>query len=204
MTSTLPRRPVSDYIHYCADAREQIKKANPEMKTKDIVIQMGAGWKLLSPEQKEKYSAKAKLDKERYTLEMESWTANNPGVVIEKKVKVKKAKKTDAAPAVAAEPEEEIVIEEEELVQPTPEKAKKPRKAKAVAAPVVAVAAPLVAAAPVVATAAPEKKPSKYQNFLKIQRPLLKETKPELKPKEVLTELGAMWKRLTPEEQEKY
>jgi hypothetical protein len=206
MTSTLPKRPVSDYIHYCAVARDQIKSANPDLKTKDIVVQMGAGWKQLSPEEKEKYSALAKLDKERYTKEMESWTANNPGVVIEKKVKVKKAKKAVEVPAPASE--EEIVISEEELVQPAvADKPKKTRKAKTVAAPEPAVAAPPapVVPAPVAAPVEKEKKPpSRYQNFLKVQRPLLKESKPDLKPKEVLTELGAMWSKLSLKEQEQY
>jgi hypothetical protein len=211
MTSTLPKRPVSDYIHYCAVARDQIKTANPDLKTKDIVIQMGAGWKQLSPEEKEKYSALARLDKERYTKEMEAWTANNPGVVIEKKVKVKKAKKADE-PAPVAEPvgaaaEEEIVITEEELVQPVvAEKPKKTRKGKAVAAPEPTVAPVVVAEPePVAAPVEKEKKPpSRYQNFLKAQRPLLKEAKPDLKPKEVLTELGAMWSKLSVKEQEQY
>lgn len=211
MTSTLPKRPVSDYIHYCAVARDQIKSANPDMKTKDIVVQMGASWKQLTPEEKEKYSALAKLDKERYTKEMESWTANNPGVVIEKKVKVKKAKKAVAAVADDEVPaaEEEIVISEEELVQPAvTEKPKKTRKAKTVAAPepVAAPPAPVVPVpAPAAAPAEKEKKPpSRYQNFLKVQRPLLKESKPDLKPKDVLTELGAMWSKLSLKEQEQY
>lgn len=210
MTSTLPKRPVSDYIHYCAVARDQIKSVNPDMKTKDIVVQMGASWKQLTPEEKEKYSALAKLDKERYTKEMESWTANNPGVVIEKKVKVKKAKKAVAAVADDEVPaaEEEIVISEEELVQPAvTEKPKKTRKAKTVAAPEPAVAAPPAPVVPAPAAAPVEKEkkpPSRYQNFLKVQRPLLKESKPDLKPKEVLTELGAMWSKLSLKEQEQY
>ena len=209
MTSTLPKRPVSDYIHYCAVARDQIKSANPDMKTKDIVVQMGASWKQLTPEEKEKYSALAKLDKERYTKEMESWTANNPGVVIEKKVKVKKAKKAVAAADEVPAAEEEIVISEEELVQPAvTEKPKKTRKAKTVTAPepVAAPPAPVAPApAPAAAPAEKEKKPpSRYQNFLKVQRPLLKESKPDLKPKDVLTELGAMWSKLSLKEQEQY
>jgi hypothetical protein len=146
---------------------------------------------------------------------MEAWTANNPGVVIEKKVKVKKAKKADEPAPVAvavAEPvgaaaEEEIVITEEELVQPVvAEKPKKTRKGKAVAAPEPTVAPVVVAEPePVAAPVEKEKKPpSRYQNFLKVQRPLLKEAKPDLKPKEVLTELGAMWSKLSVKEQEQY
>lgn len=184
MTTALPLKNKSGYLHYCSDVRPTIQKAFPDIKSVDIVKKQGDGWKSLSAEDKQKYDEKAKVDKERYLKEKDEWALKNPGVVIEKKVKVKRAKKAVANPAE----EEEIVILDEELVQE-----------EAPVAPVVV--------APVVEEAVKEKKaraPNKFQNFCKAYRPKLKVEKPKLQPKEVLTELGALWKALSPEEQEKY
>jgi hypothetical protein len=184
MTTVLPLKNKSGYLHYCSDVRPTIQKAFPDIKSVDIVKKQGDGWKTLSAEDKQKYEERAKVDKERYLKEKDEWALKNPGVVIEKKVKVKRGKK-----ATPAAEEEEIVILDEELVQEE--------------APV---AAPEVVAV-VVEEPAKEKKaraPNKFQNFCKAYRPKLKVEKPKLQPKEVLTELGAMWKALSPEEQEKY
>jgi hypothetical protein len=188
MTTVLPLKNKSGYLHYCSDVRPTIQKAFPDIKSVDIVKKQGDGWKTLSAENKQKYEEKAKVDKERYLKEKDEWALKNPGVVIEKKVKVKRTKK--AVSATPAE-EEEIVILDEELVQEE--------------APAVVV--PVVVDAPVVVEEAKEKKaraPNKFQNFCKAYRPKLKVEKPKLQPKEVLTELGALWKALSTEEQEKY
>jgi hypothetical protein len=187
MTTALPLKNKSGYLHYCSDIRPVIRKSFPDIKSVDIVKKQGDGWKNLSDEEKYKYEEKAKVDKERYLKEKDEWAMSNPNVIIEKKVKVKRAKKAVAAPAAE---EEEIVILDEELVQED--------------APAAVVAPAAVA---IVEEAVKEKKaraPNKFQNFCKVLRPKLKVDKPKLQPKEVLTELGAMWKALSPEEQEKY
>lgn len=188
MTTALPLKNQSAYLHFCSEVRASIQQNNPGIKSVDIVKKQGEGWKSLSVADKQKYEEIAKVDKERYLKEKSDWTASNPGVVIEKKVKVKRAKKVAATtPAV----EEEIVILDEELAQPP--------------APVV-VPVPVPAAAAVVAEPVEVKKkaPNKFQNFCKVYRPKLKVEKPTLQPKEVLTELGVLWKALSVEEQEKY
>lgn len=190
MTTALPLKNQSAYLHYCSEVRASIQQNNPGIKSVDIVKKQGEGWKSLSVADKQKYEEIAKVDKERYLKEKSDWTASNPGVVIEKKVKVKRAKKVAAA---APAGEEEIVILDEELAQPP--------------APVVVVPVPVPApAAAVVAEPAEVKKkaPNKFQNFCKVYRPKLKVEKPTLQPKEVLTELGVLWKALSVEEQEKY
>jgi hypothetical protein len=195
MTTALPLKNKSGYLHYCADVRSTIVKSNEGIKSVDIVKKMGEGWKALSDGEKQKYEKRAVDDKERYLKEKDEWTASNPGVVIEKKVKAKRTKKD--APAA----EEEIVILDEELVQEEPVVAAKvpAGKKKAVAAAVEPVAA---AAEPVAEKKA--RAPNKFQNFCKLERPKLKVSKPQLQPKEVLTELGALWKALSPQEQDKF
>ena len=197
MTTALPLKNKSGYLHYCADVRSTIVKSNEGIKSVDIVKKMGEGWKALSDGEKQKYEKRAVDDKERYLKEKDEWTASNPGVVIEKKVKAKRTKKQDAGAAV----EEEIVILDEELVQEEPVVAVKvpAGKKKAVAAAVEPVAA---AAEPVAEKKA--RAPNKFQNFCKLERPKLKVSKPQLQPKEVLTELGALWKALSTQEQDKF
>lgn len=192
----LPLKNKSGYLHYCADVRPTIVKSNDGIKSVDIVKKMGEGWKALSDGEKQKYEKRASDDKERYLKEKEQWTLNNPGVVIEKKVKVKRGGKKPPSP------EEEIVMLDGELVQedeapPAPVVVTKKAQKVEVAAAVVE--------EPVAAVA--EKKaraPNKFQNFCKLERPKLKVSKPQLQPKEVLTELGALWKALSPTEQEKF
>jgi hypothetical protein len=188
MTTALPLKNQSAYLHYCSEVRASIQQNNPGIKSVDIVKKQGEGWKSLSVADKQKYEEIAKTDKERYLKEKSDWTVSNPGVVIEKKVKAKRAKKVAAAAV-----EEEIVILDEELAQPP-------------APVVVPVPAPAAAAAVVAEPAVEVKKkaPNKFQNFCKVYRPKLKVEKPTLQPKEVLTELGVLWKALSVEEQEKY
>lgn len=199
MTTALPLKNKSGYLHYCADVRSTIVKSNEGIKSVDIVKKMGEGWKALSDGEKQKYEKRAVDDKERYVKEKDEWTAKNPGVVVEKKTKTKRAKKQPAAAV-----EEEIVILDEELVQEDPVVVAKPaatggKKKAAVVEPVV-----VAAAEPVVLSEKKARAPNKFQNFCKLERPKLKVSKPQLQPKEVLTELGALWKALSTEEQEKF
>lgn len=200
MTSTLPVKNKSGYLIYCSEVRETIKASNPEIKSVEIVKKMGEGWKALSEGMKKEYEKKASADKERFLAEKEAWIANNPGAdALPKKVVKKRTKK-----ASSAEPEV-VVVEEHELVQeeaPVPPAPKKNTK-KAVAPPAPVVEAP-VAKAPLVLTLE-DKKPktiSNYLNFSNIQRAKLKVEKPQLKPKEVVTEIAAMWNALTRQEKD--
>ena len=180
MTTALPQKNQSAYLHYCSVVRASIQLNNPGIKSVEIVKKQGEGWKNLSVNEKQKFEETAKVDKERYLKEKDEWTTNNPGVVIEKKVKVKRAKKA------AAVVEEEIVILDEELAAPEP------------------VAVPVPTVVVVVAPEVKKKPLNKFQNFCKVFRPKLKVDKPTLQPKEVLTELGVMWKALSVAEQDKY
>lgn len=185
MTTELPIKNKSGYLHYCSDVRETIKKNEPEIKSVDIIKKMGQGWKSLSPEEVKKYETRAAADKERFLREKQEWTLQNPNAVIEKKTKAKRTKKQVETP-------EEIVIMDDELVQES--------------APVVVEPAPepVVEAVPDSAALDKKKKPNKFQNFCKKQRPILKSQKPNLQPKEVLSELSVLWKALSQNEQDSF
>jgi hypothetical protein len=68
-----PKRSLSSYIFFCNDKREEIKKNNPEMKTTEIMAEMGKLWKVLSDKKKKPYEDKAAEDKKRYEEEMKNY-----------------------------------------------------------------------------------------------------------------------------------
>ena len=69
-----PKRGCSAYIFYCKDARLEIKRVDPEMKSTDITKEMGRRWKLLSEKDKKSYEKLAKADKTRFEDEMKEYT----------------------------------------------------------------------------------------------------------------------------------
>lgn len=69
-----PKRPTSGYILFCKDRRASLKEEQPDLKATEIMKQLGAEWKELSPRKKEKYTAKAKEDKSRYDEELKDYT----------------------------------------------------------------------------------------------------------------------------------
>jgi hypothetical protein len=198
-SSSVPIKNKSGYLLYCSDVRETIKSSNPEIKSVEIVKRMGEGWRNLADDKKKDYEDRAIVDKERFLKEKEAWIASNPGVDMTITKTKKRAKKEKVV--TNGEPEEIVIMDHELVQEATP--APKKRGSKKVATAVVA--EPVVEApAPVVVTEEKKKPLNKFQNFCSIQRAKLKVEKPQLKPKEVTTELGAMWKALSPQEQEAF
>ena len=80
-----PKKPLSGYLLYCKDKREEFKAANPEAMMPELSKLMGAAWKALTEEESAPYHARAKEDKERYERECaeagkgkdETWTPAN-------------------------------------------------------------------------------------------------------------------------------
>jgi len=48
MTTALPQKNQSAYLHYCSEVRASIQQNNPGIKSVDIVKKQGEGWKSLS------------------------------------------------------------------------------------------------------------------------------------------------------------
>ena len=66
-----PKRPLSAYMVYCQQNREAVKKDDPEVKV--IMKKLGAGWRVLSAEEKIPYNKEAARLKEIYNKEMENY-----------------------------------------------------------------------------------------------------------------------------------
>ena len=71
-TTEGPKKNKSSYMFFCSDERETIKNENPELSNKEILVEMGARWKILKesdPDRLKKYEELAAEDKERFLRE---------------------------------------------------------------------------------------------------------------------------------------
>ena len=72
----IPKRPMTSFMFFCNEFRNQIWEANPEFKIGDVAKELGKRWKKLSEQEKEKYSKMNEDDKERYEEEYETYLEN--------------------------------------------------------------------------------------------------------------------------------
>ena len=99
---TGPKRATTAYFYFTADMRERVKEENPDLKVTEIAKVIGAKWKALTDEEKQKYNDMADKDKERYADEKSTWDEDHPdeaGPSPKKRAPKKKA----AAAAAGAE-----------------------------------------------------------------------------------------------------
>lgn len=86
-----PKKASTAYILFSNDMREQVKTSNPNMKSNEIMTELGRLWKLLPESEKAKYSARFEAEKERYQNEMSSYVPPTP--VVESKKTLNTIKK---------------------------------------------------------------------------------------------------------------
>lgn len=90
-----PKKYVSSYIIFCNKMRESVKSEMPDLDNKEIMKELGRRWKKLSDKEVAKYKKSSEKDKERYELEMKSYT---PPESLEEDAPKKRAKKDPNAP----------------------------------------------------------------------------------------------------------
>jgi hypothetical protein len=69
-----PKGPKNLFIHFSQSKRAELAEANPELKTTEITKMLGEMWKLVDEDDRAPYKLLASQDKERYLLEMDSYT----------------------------------------------------------------------------------------------------------------------------------
>ena len=74
-----PKRPQSAFFLFQAEAREKIKKENPDIKQTDLLKKTGEEWRNLDAKKKAVYEKKAGLEKERYAKEKEAYLKTKEG-----------------------------------------------------------------------------------------------------------------------------
>ena len=68
-TMTKAKRPSSAYIRYCTHKRPELKKANPDLSSSQILTELGRLWKALSEEEKQPFI-------DEYEAEMNAYKSN--------------------------------------------------------------------------------------------------------------------------------
>lgn len=100
---TGPKRATTAYFFFTAEMRERVKEENPDLKITELAKVMGAQWKALSEEEKQKYNEMAEKDKERYAAEKDTWDEDHPGEATQSpKTRAPKKKAAAAAAATGA------------------------------------------------------------------------------------------------------
>jgi hypothetical protein len=92
-----PKNASGPYIFFCKEEREKIKKELPELKSQEIIKELGQRWKLIKDTDKvKKYQEMAEVDKERFKEEMKNYVPSEEDN--EPKQKKPRAKKDKNAP----------------------------------------------------------------------------------------------------------
>lgn len=72
----MPKKPLSAYIYFSQETREQIKRENPKMPVSQIMKEVSNKWSEMSKEEREPYEKAAREDKERYKRDSETIKVN--------------------------------------------------------------------------------------------------------------------------------
>ena len=59
----MPKKPLSAYIYFSQEAREQIKQENPKMPVSHIMKEVSSRWANMTKEERQPYISEAKVDK---------------------------------------------------------------------------------------------------------------------------------------------
>ena len=63
----------SGFFFFCGEKRPKLKEQNPQATVGEIAKQLGAAWKIMTPEQKAPYEKQSKDDRKRYERDMEKY-----------------------------------------------------------------------------------------------------------------------------------
>jgi len=217
-----PKGAKNAYIFFCNDARAEVKKENPEMKSTEIVKKMGEMWKEISTKKKAVYQEMASDDKKRYAEEIEGYEPKD-GFKSPKKTKKEKSDApkrarsayiffcTEKREEVKKNPKisnSDILSELGKMWKASNDKKKKPFAEMAAAdkkryeeemknyVPSEEKASKGKAVKAVKAKVS-NRTPSGYLLFCKEKRQQVKEENPSAKMTDITTILGKMWKSLT-------
>ena len=74
-----PKRPLSAFFIFCQDERPAVKEAHPTYSVGDVAKDLGEKWNKIAPEVKQKYEAKAQIEKGRYEKDMANYKNKSLG-----------------------------------------------------------------------------------------------------------------------------
>jgi len=72
-----PKRATNAYMVFCRERRASLKEERPDLHFGKLGAKLGEMWRLMSPEEKRPYEARAANDRDRYKAEMGSYQSAN-------------------------------------------------------------------------------------------------------------------------------
>lgn len=121
-----PKQPLSGYVHFLNDRREDVRKECPDISFADISKKLAVEWANIDKETKQRYVERAEVDKERYNKEFAEYklTDNYKDYIKEQERKQqeckdgeppkKKVKKAPASSAASSSEAKTILVKEED------------------------------------------------------------------------------------------
>jgi len=81
-----PKRALSAFFWFSGDERPKVRKESPELGVGDVAKEMGARWKVITPEEKARYQQMADKDKARYAKDIKAYKEGTFGKKVVQKV----------------------------------------------------------------------------------------------------------------------
>ncbi|KAL1131378.1 hypothetical protein AAG570_010995, partial [Ranatra chinensis] len=89
---TAPRQPLTGYVRFLNDRREQFRAENPNMPFAEITKVLAAEWSTLPQDQKQQYLTAAEQDRERYLQELAAYKQSDAYRIFSEQMARKKPK----------------------------------------------------------------------------------------------------------------
>ncbi|XP_032831579.1 high mobility group protein 20A-like isoform X1 [Petromyzon marinus] len=93
--SNAPRAPLTGYVRFLNERREQVRAENPDVSFPEITRMLGNEWSKLPAQEKQRYLDEADKDKERYMKELEKYQQTEAYKIFNRKTHEKKQKKEE-------------------------------------------------------------------------------------------------------------
>ncbi|KAK3797934.1 hypothetical protein RRG08_014012 [Elysia crispata] len=95
--SNAPKQPLSGYMRYVAERREQMRVNQPNLSFVEINKQLGGEWNALAIHEKQRYLDEAEREREKYTKDLEAYQKTESYKIFREQFE-KKCKEESAAP----------------------------------------------------------------------------------------------------------
>ncbi|XP_046362337.1 high mobility group protein 20A-like isoform X1 [Haliotis rufescens] len=111
-----PRAPMTGYVLYAIERRQEIKESHPEIMFSDVTKILGQEWSSMSPEKKQKYLTEAEADKQRYITQLKVFQQSDTYQNFLKKKKLKVLCGEDSSHLDAGDPYSSLIDVEEDSI----------------------------------------------------------------------------------------
>ncbi|KAJ8278859.1 hypothetical protein COCON_G00059250 [Conger conger] len=90
-----PKAPVTGYVRFLNERREQIRALHPELPFPEITKRLGAEWSRLAPNDKQRYLDEAEREKQQYARDLKEYQQSEAFQITSAKIQDKKVKREE-------------------------------------------------------------------------------------------------------------